>query len=75
MQTEPTVNILVSLDPGATLPTKAHPSDIGYDVKALSVSVSPQQPLPHKAAALPISPSNSYHLLLRNSYFVTRNSP
>lgn len=32
------VNILVSLDPGATLPTKAHPSDVGYDVTSISLS-------------------------------------
>lgn len=47
MQTEPTVNIQIALDPGATLPTKAHPSDIGYDVKALSVSVYPKDPVEH----------------------------
>ena len=38
MQTEPTVNIQIALDPGATLPTKAHPSDIGYDVTSISFS-------------------------------------
>lgn len=41
------VNILVSLDPGATLPTKAHPSDVGYDVKALRVEIEDMDEFRH----------------------------
>lgn len=33
------VNILVSLDPGATLPTRAHDTDVGYDVTSISLAV------------------------------------
>lgn len=29
------VNTLIQLDPGATIPTRAHETDVGYDVKAL----------------------------------------
>lgn len=32
------VNIQISLDPGATLPTRAHTTDVGYDVTSISLS-------------------------------------
>lgn len=32
------VNTLVLLDPGATIPTRAHETDVGYDVTSISLS-------------------------------------
>lgn len=31
----PITNAMIQLDPGATIPTRAHETDVGYDVKAL----------------------------------------
>lgn len=33
------IKVKVQLDPGASLPTRAHDTDVGYDVKALTVTV------------------------------------
>ena len=33
------IKISVALDEGASLPTRAHDTDVGYDIKALSVTV------------------------------------
>lgn len=33
------VNTLIQLDPGATIPTRAHETDVGYDVKALTTTI------------------------------------
>lgn len=32
------VNALIQLDPGATIPTRAHETDVGYDVTSISLS-------------------------------------
>ena len=32
-------NTLIKLDPGATIPTRAHDTDVGYDITALKVDV------------------------------------
>lgn len=38
MTTPSIVNTLIQLDPGATIPTRAHETDVGYDVTSISLT-------------------------------------